>query len=208
MLEEKCIKICIDGPDKTGKETQSKLLAKNLEKEGLLVKRLEVPIQDEVFYPKIYEMLRDGTAVKYPEIFQTFQAANRMLWQRNNWHILKLSFDVVIFDRWDVSSWAYGQASNLSIEFLSVCLFSIEEVDFYYIFDGPPFPTPERDDDSYEKDKEFMERVRFFYQQWHRLNPEITKSKLIDANRDVKVIEKELLEDFKLRFIPTGQPVA
>ncbi len=195
--------IVIDGGDKLGKQTQSILLATNLRNSGLEVLNVEVPIKGNCFYSKIYEMLFDGTAITHPEMFQTFQVANRMAWQSQKLVDALDYFDVIIFDRWDVSSWIYGKSSGLTDDFIRVCNSSIIEPDFYYIFDGDPFPTPERDNDSYEANLEFRATVRENYKLWASLNP--NSCKIVQANRDKCVIEAEILMDFKFRFPNIGQ---
>jgi len=135
--------IVIDGPDKVGKKTQTELLAKNLVEKGKSVFLLEVPVRS-FLHKKIYEMLDNGQAVSHPEMFQTFQFANRKIWQDSQLDHVLSHHDVVIFDRWNVSSWVYGRASGLSDDFLQVCGSDIIQPDFHYIFDGEPFPTPAR----------------------------------------------------------------
>ena len=60
--------IVIEGPDRTGKQTQTKLLKKKLTKHGFCPIVIEVPIRSAVTYPLIYWMLRNGLAKKFPKI--------------------------------------------------------------------------------------------------------------------------------------------
>lgn len=198
-----CILVVIDGPDKTGKETQSKLLQSKLQSKNLLVERVEVPITDTNFHPKIYQMLDNGEASRYPEMFQTFQAANRLQWQSSKGFDCTLSNQVLILDRWDVSSWVYGGAAGLDQDFLEVCSAEIWKPDFSFIFEGSAFDTPERGDDCYEADNPFMATVRARYKKWAELNAD--RCKVVQANRPIEVVSEEIFETFWDRFSEIGQ---
>lgn len=185
-----CRLIVIEGPDKVGKETQSKMLAKALA-QHMLVEREEIPYNDGNTHTKIYDMLKTGEAVKYPVAFQTFQGANRMFWQRERMKGVTYKNDVLILDRWNISAWVYGRASGISDDTLECILREIVEPDIVFIFDGQPFHTPDREDDTYEKNNAFMAKVREQYQRWSEENPEIAVK--IDASRPPEVVHKELL---------------
>lgn len=199
-----CFLIVIEGPDKVGKETQSKMLLEALPKrfrrEGrpIKVECEEIPYNDGNTHKKIYDMLGTGEAVKHPEGFQTFQAANRMVWQRDVMPNLTRHHDVLILDRWNISAWVYGRASGLSDETLECLLREIREPDLVFVFDGDPFFTADREDDSYEKDKGFMATVRQGYQRWADENPEIAIK--IDANRPREVVHDEILRHCRERL--------
>lgn len=199
-----CYLIVIEGPDKVGKETQSKLLAEHLprlfRKDGrpIKVESEEIPYNEGNTHTKIYDMLKSGEAVEFPEGFQTFQAANRMIWQRDVMPNLTNHHDVLILDRWNISAWVYGRASGLSDKTLECLLREIRKPDLVFVFDAEPFDAPEREDDSYEKNREFMATVRRGYQKWADENPAIAIK--IDAGRPREAVHDELLRHCRDRL--------
>lgn len=201
-----CYLVVIEGPDKVGKQTQTKMLVDALSSRTALtvigdekldkprqlkVESEEIPYNDGNTHKKIYEMLKNGDAVKHPEAFQTFHTANRMIWQRDVLPNLAQHHDVLVLDRWNISSWVYGRAGGCSDEMLKCVLDSIVEPDLVFVFDGEPFNTPERADDSYEANKTFVKTVRDGYRRWALENEGIAVP--IDANRSRDEVHKELV---------------
>lgn len=203
-----CFLIVIEGPDKVGKETQSKMLLEALPRRfqtdgrPLKVEMEEIPYDDKNIHQKIYDMLKSGEAVEHPEGFQTFQAANRMVWQHTIMPNLTRHHDVLILDRWNISAWVYGRASGLSDSTLGCLLRDIIEPDLVFVFYGDPFFTAHREDDSYEKNRDFMARVRTEYQRWADENAKIAIK--IDANRSREAIHEELLQHCQERLPFSG----
>lgn len=209
-----CYLIVIEGPDKVGKETQSKLLVESLQTrfyktfEGQITKkrvpisvvREEIPYRDGITHTKIYDMLKSGEAVDHPDAFQTLQVANRMIWQKTVLTNMSMRKDVIILDRWNISSWVYGRASGCSEKMLDCLLRDIVKPDIVFVFDGDPFITPEREDDSYERNKVFMAKVRRQYQRWASKNPGVAVK--VEANRPKDVVQEKLVRHCleKLKF--------
>jgi len=152
--------IAIEGPDKVGKATQTRLLSSRLWTEGLTTLTVEVPINDGIFYDRIYAMLKDGSAMKYPEAFQAFQVANRLAWQKT---APLHRYDVILFDRWNVSSWVYGRASGLSETFFQTIMHGMLEPDCVVVLDGVAMGEAE---DTYEADRDLRAKVRKQYRWW------------------------------------------
>ncbi len=189
--------IAIEGPDKVGKATQTKLLVDALNYDAgqpdasSRVVRVEIPFNDGNTYDKLYAMLKDGSALEYPQAFQTFQAANRMNWQK--YELPKLnSYDYVVLDRWNISAWVYGRAAGLTDSFLTCVLDRVVKADLVFVLDGKPMGEPT---DSYEADKGFMTIVRQEYRRWAQENPDVAI--LIDPNRPRDEVHKDILEHFK-----------
>jgi thymidylate kinase len=186
--------IAIEGPDKVGKATQTKLLDAALNVEpSRIVAPFEIPYNDANTYDKIYAMLKDGSAGQYPHAFQAFHAANRMVWQQE--HLKKCQADVVLLDRWNPSSWVYGRAAGLSDEFLSSVLDHVRPADFVVVLDGKPMAEAT---DTYEADVEFMSTVRNGYHRWAKENSD--RAVLVEANRPREVVQGEILAHVK-RFL-------
>jgi len=182
--------IAFEGPDKVGKQTQSQLLFKALkEKFSTLdvkpqIELFEVPVQDKVGYEQIYKMLKkkdsedEGLAIKYPEAFQAFQVSNRLALQdelENEADRWKCDFQsgsryrvpkIVIFDRWTLSSLAYGLASGLEKDFILALNEELWNPDVWLLFVNESFKRPEKKDDAYESASSFQNKVRQNYLQW------------------------------------------
>lgn len=212
--EGNALMVVIEGPDRLGKETQSKLLERALfpskppTGKWWSVKRVEVPFNDRVHpyfargatYDEIYEMLRDGTARDFPVAFQALHAANRLHFQHNvlpNWP----HDDVFIFDRWNLSTRVYGTCDGVPPEVTNRLLKNIMEPDITFVFDGDPFPKEGLD--SYERDNEFQRRVRTLYRELSDADPTCVR---IDANRDQDVIHAEILEHVRPLLPPGREP--
>jgi len=180
--------VAIEGPDRVGKATQARKLATRL-KEDVGFQRvgiIETPIKDSATHARIYEMLRDGRAKKYPSTFQGLQILNRVLYQEVGLkHWLK-SYDAFVFDRWNASSYAYGRAAGLTRDELMCELDLVAEPDLTIILDGDPFPKEELDD--YEKDLRFQKKVRKAYIEWAKGRPAGNKTYVIDANEPAHVV--------------------
>lgn len=201
-----CSLVVIEGPDKVGKETQTKMLVEALstriartvvakgpldKPRNLKVASEEIPYDDGNTHTQLYKMLKNGDAVTHPEAFQTFQAANRMIWQKDVLPRLASRYDVIVLDRWNISSWVYGRAGGCSDAMLECVLEPIIEPDLVFVFDGEPFHTPERTDDSYEANKALMQRVREGYRRWARENSDMAVA--INANRPREAVNEELV---------------
>jgi thymidylate kinase len=207
-----CYLVVIEGPDKVGKETQSKKLARALQERffktyvgssrnkriNISVEREEIPYNDGVTHKKIYDMLNTGEALQYPEVYQTFHAANRLIWQKKVMPQMTTYNDVIILDRWNISSWVYGRTSRCSEKMLQCVLKEIVEPDIVFVFDGDSFHTPERENDSYEGNQTFMAGVRHHYKRWVEENPEIAIR--ISANRPKEIIHEDLIRHCMTRL--------
>jgi len=185
-----CFIVALEGPDRLGKSTQAKLVETAMDVEGTRGVIDKCPYKDGVTYKRIYEMLRTGEAVKYPTVFQTLQGANRRAFQHKLLPTLALHFDVVIIDRWNVSTLVYGTEAGVPIETTECILKGIVEPDLVWLFEGEPFAAPDADD-AYEADKEFQARLRKGYARWAEAHPEITMR--VDANRPKHQICAELM---------------
>lgn len=160
--------VAVEGPDRVGKHTQAQLLASRLQEVGgyRRVGLIETPVKDTQTHARIYEMLRDGRALKHPATFQGLQVLNRVLYQSTGLVHWMHQFDAFVFDRWNASSYAYGRASGLSHDELMCELDLVADVDLTIVLDGMPFP---KDDlDAYERDVKFQDRVRDGYVEWAR----------------------------------------
>jgi len=186
MKQIKAKIIVVEGPDRVGKFTQALLLKEYIEKKGMFVKLIEVPIRSAVTYRLIYWMLRSGTAKKYPKIFQVIQFLNRKIFQMFRLPKLQSFYDVIIFDRWSLSTVVYGAATGVSEKFTSILTKLLKKPDHTLIFLGRSFPHEA--EDVYETDSNLQDNVRMLYSQWASNNLEV--STVINCRQEKKKIAK------------------
>ena len=181
--------IAIEGADQLGKSTQTELLCEALcvRKHKATVEK--IPYEDGVTKKRIYEMLFDGTAPKFPIVFQTMQGLNRRHFQLTYLPTLASHYDVIVLDRWSLSTRVYGAASGVPEETTQVILEDLVPPDLTLVLDGEPFPWEGQD--SYEGDRTFQEKVRRGYQEYCARWPESFVK--IDANRPREIVHEDLL---------------
>lgn len=218
----------IEGPDKVGKATQSMLLYEALD--GFApcpVHRIEIPSGNHTCYDKIYDMLDrrpDGSApaVDHPEVFQTFQVANRFHVQegimktrrpyrgehsafgrlvRRGQRGQQRERAIIIFDRWVASSWAYGRASGVSDEKIRIINEGLLVPDVTFVLQGRGFDRPEQGDDAYEDDDSFQANVRKMYAEWAAVN---AHAHAVDADQDRESVHEEILSVVNKCLIEKG----
>src|SRR5260221_1777914 len=158
--------IVLDGPDRVGKFTQTKMLASSL---SLVckVKRVEFPMKDTLTYRPIYWMLENGLAKKLPNLFQIVQFMNKVSFQ------VKLVFcqwmyDYIIFDRWICSAAVYGKVSGASEKLTAFLSWWFWRPDVTIIMTGAALSADA--EDVYERDEKLQVAVRKEYAEWYMMN--------------------------------------
>jgi len=150
---------------------------------------VEVPYRDEVTHATIYRMLTDGAAMRFPVVFQTIQAMNRKLFQARVLPEFARFYDVIILDRWNLSTRVYGGADGVPDEVTDEVLSDIVQPDITFVFDGNPFPKEGLD--VYEANNAFQEKVREGYRSYCEKFPEMYVK--IDANRAPEQVHADIL---------------
>ncbi len=192
--------IVIEGPDRCGKATQAKLLRENLASFGMMSTIVEVPIHSALTYRIIYWMLQNGLAKKFPKMFQVFQFLNRKIFQILSMPGLERQYDVIIFDRWSLSTVVYGGASGVSQNFTMTLSKYLRQPDHTFILLGQSFPHEA--EDVYEADKNLQEDVRIRYSLWAANNPDSTT--MINCQQNKKKIAKQIREVLSSKKIIQG----
>ena len=182
--------IAIEGKDRIGKETQSKLLAQALEGKGLKVKLREIPYEESFIKPYIYKMLYNGYAKSFPTLFQTLQQSNRIYYQVTEGIKDQLNYDVVIYDRWKLSSIVYGNLTNVKQWHHQFFGKFLEDTNYPFILDGESF-TRDEEPDSYEKDEAFQNNVREEYKKYVN---ESDCCFLINANQEKEKVHEQIMD--------------
>lgn len=161
--------IVIEGPDRVGKETQTKMLEERLTTLGYKVARVEVPYNDGLTYRVIYWMLKNGLAKTQPGLFQAIQVLNRVVYQTFALPWLKDDCDFIIFDRWHLSAEVYGEASGVEPSLLTLLDKFISKVDLTFVLLGRAHSPEGRD--VYENDSKFQTEVRRLYNEYAGRDP-------------------------------------
>lgn len=193
--------IVIEGPDKVGKETQSKLLLQALADLGKRVIRVEVPTKAAPrTYKLIYWMLKNGWAKRLPNVFQFIQFLNKWFFQRNVLPRLSKDLDYIIFDRWSLSALVYGSATGVN-EPLNFWLYNkLRKADTTIVMCEKSFRRSSTQDDSYERDSDLQAKVRNGYRVWAEMNP--LDHVLINNEQPVEDVHQDVLIKLAMFGIP------
>ncbi len=189
--------VVFEGADRCGKATQSKMLRDHLIFSGQSAKIVEVPIRSAVSYRLVYWMLRNGLAKKLPKLFQVLQFLNRKIFQILTMPGLEREYDVLILDRWSLSTIVYGGAEGVPEKFTVGLSNLLRKPDHTIILLGSSFPHDA--EDVYEADTELQHKVREGYSIW-ALNHHLEVS-VLDCNQDKRVLSKKIQSILKAKGI-------
>jgi len=162
-----CKLLVIEGPDMSGKATQSKMLVNALSQLGYRAERIEVPTR---YAPRthklIYWALNNGLAKHFPNAFQVIQFFNKFFFQLF-WlpKIMRVN-DYIVFDRWRLSSVIYGLVTHVNEKLVMFLYNKLRRADITFIMHGKSHRRNPMNDDSYEKDTELQASVKTLYHAW------------------------------------------
>ena len=186
--------IAIEGPDRCGKATQSKLLLQRLVAAGYTAKIVEVPIHSNFAYSVVYWMLRNGLAKRFPKIFQWFQYFNRQIFQWRELPTLEQQCDYIIMDRWSLSTTVYGEATGVHKEFTTKLSRRLKQPFHTFVLLGKSHKHDA--EDVYEADTALQSRVRKIYKEWVVQHPR--EGSEIDCNRERAVVSDEIWNTLRM----------
>ena len=128
--------VIIEGNDKAGKATQTRLLREGLEKKGFKVADLAFPVYDTKIGKEIKAFLNDEREYSI-QVRHMLLSANR--WEKKA-EIEKLLGEnkVVIFNRYYQSNLVYGLASGLKLEWLQALDEGLFKGDIVIVLDVAP----------------------------------------------------------------------
>lgn len=170
--------IVLEGPDRCGKATQSTALVELIRSMGLRAALVEIPVDDNLTYPVIYWMLRNGIAKKFPKLFQCLQFLNRKIFQTFKLPKLEKENDFIVMDRWSLSTVIYGIAEGVPRQFTEDLYYKLRIPDHTVLLLGKSHMSDA--EDSYEADSALQERVRSYYADWAQMHPTI--SSVVDCS--------------------------
>ncbi len=155
--------IALEGIDKAGKDTQSKLLEKKLAARGLKVEHIAFPDYNTPLGKEIKKFLQGKIDLK-PEVRQLLYVANR--WERKKDMEEWLKKEIfIIADRYIPSGLAYGLANGLDLNWMLKLEEGLPKADMVIVINISTETSynREKEKDIYEKDKIFLEKVRNSY---------------------------------------------
>ena len=155
--------VVLEGIDKSGKKTQTRLLARKLADSGLRVGFVAFPDYGTPLGREIKRFL-EGSVMFRPEVRQLLFTANR--WERESdmsgW-LREERF--VVADRYIPAGLVYGLANGLDLDWMIGLEEGLPRPSLVVVFDVSPEVTSARSraKDIYEQDLEFQRRVRELY---------------------------------------------
>jgi dTMP kinase len=183
--------IVIEGTDKVGKTTQSKMLMKYLNQSGKNCSILNFPDYTTPIGLEIRAFLdrkRD-----YPnELKHMLLSANR--WEKKKEiEIARDNGTILIMNRYYQSNLVYGISNGLDLRWLLNLDHGIPREDLVIILKAKPFIIQERpvsNHDLFEKDQELLFRV---HENYHEL-AKLFKWKEINGERTIEHVHKDVLK--------------
>jgi len=189
--------IALEGIDQSGKRTQTRLLAEELERKGARVGTISFPIYRSPSGRQIQRFLAGKQ--EYPA------TALHMLYSLNRWEnqdritSLAEKSDFVIADRYYPSNLAYGVSRGLSLEWLQGLDRGLPRASLVIVLDVPvlsSFGRKSSGRDVHERDKQLLLRVGRTY----RTLAEKLDWKMVDANRPVEEVREAVWGIVRRKF--------
>lgn len=191
--------IVIEGPDRVGKATQSKLLCEYLNSNGKKAVVVEVPVRGNFTYSVIYWMLKNGLAKMFPIAFQWMQCMNRLIFQSHDLVELEHDYEYIIFDRWSLSATVYGTASGVPVSFSDKMYKMLRKPDYTLVLLGASHLHEA--EDVYESDADLQHRVRELYSDWAVAHSK--ESHVVDCTKQIAAVHDEIIRVLKAsRIVP------
>jgi len=189
--------IALEGIDQSGKRTQTRLLAEELERKGARVGTISFPIYRSPSGRQIQRFLAGKQ--EYPA------TALHMLYSLNRWEnqdritSLVEKSDFVIADRYYPSNLAYGVSRGLSLGWLQGLDRGLPTASLVIVLDVPvlsSFGRKSSGRDVHERDKQLLLRVGRTY----RTLAEKLDWKMVDANRPVEEVREAVWGIVRKKF--------
>ena len=189
--------IALEGIDQSGKRTQTRLLAEELERKGARVGTISFPVYRSPSGRQIQRFLAGKQ--EYPA------TALHMLYSLNRWEnqdritSLAEKSDFVIADRYYPSNLAYGVSRGLSLGWLQGLDRGLPTASLVIVLDVPvlsSFGRKSSGRDVHERDKQLLLRVGRTY----RTLAEKLDWKMVDANRPVEEVREAVWGIVRRKF--------
>ena len=191
--------IVIEGPDKAGKRTQSRLLIDSLKTSGRVCVVMDFPDYTTPIGMEIRAFL-NGKRDYTNEIKHMLLSANR--WERKR--EIESMIDtgtIVVINRYYPSNIVYGVANGLNIHWLANLEKGLPKEDLVITLDVSPAVlnarSAEEDLDSFEKDRKLSLEVAKNYRKFAKQ----FKWKIVDGEKSKEQVHREILRSVKLQNV-------
>ena len=180
--------VALEGIDKSGKDTQARILEKKFVSMNIDVKCVAFPDYETPIGKEINRFLQGKLNLR-PEVRQLLYVANRWERQRDIDEWLRRK-TIVIADRYIPSGLAYGLANGLNLNWMLNLEKGLPVADVVILIDISPETSYGRDrkKDIYEKDLVFLEKVRSSY---HELAKRFNRT-IINGEVGVRKVSQEI----------------
>jgi len=191
--------IVIEGVDKAGKETQTRLLQESLKLSGRICVVMDFPDYNTPIGVEIKAFLEGN--LEYPnELKHMLLSANR--WERKSEiETMIEKGTIVIMNRYCQSNLVYGVSNGLSINWLANLDRGLPKEDIVILLDVSSTVlterSTERDLDSFEKNQKLLLEVNKNY---HKLAKQF-KWKIINGEKSREQVHKEIMNILKIMRI-------
>jgi dTMP kinase len=189
--------VAFEGVDQSGKETQAKRQRARLEASGLRVVQFDFPCYTTAIAREIASALA-GETTYTADVLQLLFIANRFEYKPR---IAEALADgcVVLCDRYQASSVAYGEALGLDAAWLEQAQLPLPQPDLTLLLDIAPETARQRkaaNRDRFEQDLSLLQRVRASYLR----QAEHGAWAVVDGDRAAAEVEAAVTQAFRERL--------
>lgn len=186
--------IVVEGTDKAGKGTQSRLLINALKISGIRCAKMDFPDYTTPIGQEIRAFL-DGRRNYTMEVKHMLLSANR--WEKKNEIERMIKKDtIIIMNRYYQSNIVYGVSHDLCLEWLLNLDKGLPKEDLAIVLEVNPnisYQRAPRDRDTFEMDQKLLMKVHKNY----RILAKQFNWKIIDGDRDSEQVHNEIMNIVK-----------
>ena len=186
--------IVVEGTDKAGKGTQSRLLINALKISGIRCAKMDFPDYTTAIGQEIGAFL-DGRRNYTMEVKHMLLSANR--WEKKNEIERMIKKDtIIIMNRYYQSNIVYGVSHDLGLEWLLNLDKGLPKEDLAIVLEVNPNVSYQRvpgDRDTFEMDQKLLTKVHKNY----RILAKQFNWKIIDGDRDSEQVHNEIMNIVK-----------
>lgn len=186
--------IVVEGTDKAGKGTQSRLLLNALKISGIRCAKMDFPDYTTAIGQEIGAFL-DGRRNYTMEVKHMLLSANR--WEKKNEIERMIKKDtIIIMNRYYQSNIVYGVSHNLGLKWLLNLDKGLPKEDLAIVLEVNPnisYKRAPRDRDTFEMDQKLLTKVHKNY----RILAKQFNWKIIDGDRDSEQVHNEIMNIVK-----------
>lgn len=186
--------IVVEGTDKAGKGTQSRLLINALKISGIRCAKMDFPDYTTPIGQEIRAFL-DGRRNYTMEVKHMLLSANR--WEKKNEIERMIKKDtIIIMNRYYQSNIVYGVSHNLGLKWLLNLDKGLPKEDLAIVLEVNPnisYQRAPRDRDTFEMDQKLLMKVHKNY----RILAKQFNWKIIDGDRDTEQVHNEIMNIVK-----------